>query len=201
MEVKMRSFKMKYLNYILTIVTFGSCLAVSDETTYIVAFDNKADDDYIVYQRPGPILSEEGPVFVAASASWNPVLIVRAHEKGEQELLLRDPESFGLQIKLEPKNAGLPAIYLKSGIKESGDCVQPWLSGPFGVIVALTEDSLNNPFKAYRAVKRIRYCGYRITSGIVEIYSDGIKLKAAHNMKVLDKDKVDISSLKKEIKK
>jgi len=195
---------MKYIASIwIAVLLFMSCSPV-EEATYLVAFDNKTEDDYIIYTRPEQVSAGEGPVFVAASVDWKPVLIVRAREKGEEEILLRDPEAFGLQIKLEPQRNSATVFYLRSGIKESGDCIQPWFVGPFALNVSLTEEDLNNPLKNYRAVKRIRYCGYRTTSGLIEIYPDAIKLVSLHNMKVLDTKKVmlnDLKNLKKEAKK
>jgi len=192
---------MKYLNCFVIFLIFGVRPSSSEVAASIVGFDNKTDDDYIIYERPGSVSGEGGPVFAAGSVGWNPVLIVRAHEKGEYELLLRDPGAIGVQIKLEPQCDKVTPIYLKGGIKESGDCIQSWFYGPFGLNVAVTEDALNNPFKKYDAIKRVRYCAYRTASSIIEIYPDGIKLVEMHNMKVLDKNKVDMSDIRKEVKR
>lgn len=192
---------MKYfVSALMMLFIFFSC-AIPAETTYLGTFDNKTDDDYIVYQRAERLFGGEGPVFVEKAADWSPVLIVRAHEKGEEKILFRDPNAIGMQIKLVPQREGAQVFYLKSGIKESGECERPWLTGPLSLDIALTEESLNASIKNYNEVRRVRYCGYRETSGMIEIYPDDVRLVGLHNMHVIDNKKVSVREIKEEMKK
>lgn len=190
-------FKMKIIvNFCLIFLSIRFCLA--DEFMRFVKFDNKTDTDYVVYERQGEITGAGGPVFTAESAGWRPVLLLKAHESGEADLLIRDTEGFGSQIKLAPQGKDLQPIYFRGGIKTSGDCADPWFSGPYAINIALEETALINPFKDYEKVQRVRCCVYRTGNITVEVYPDGIKLANYHNIKVLDQNKVTFAHLKEE---
>ena len=188
---------MKFLVNVILISLILCCFQqVIGEVVNLVEFTNKTTSDYIVYTRYGEVSSEGGPIFVAESAGWVPVLILKAGEIGKVRVLLRDNEGFGVQVRMAPVMRDFPSFYLKSGIKTSGDCIDPWFVGPYAIDVALDESLLSDPFKNYDKVHRVRYCVYRDGKLTVEIYSDGIKFVDYHNMKVLDAEKVTIADLK-----
>ncbi|HBR70731.1 TPA: hypothetical protein DIC20_01450 [Candidatus Dependentiae bacterium] len=182
----------------LCLIFLGVNFCFADDSIRFIKFDNKTDVDYVVYERQGEITGAGGPVFTAESAGWRPVLLVKAHEEGETDVLVRDNEGFGSQIKLEPLREDLQPIYFRAGIKTSGDCIDPWFSGPYSINIALNETDLISPFKDYDKVKRVRCCVYRTGNVVVEIYPDGIKLVNFHNIRVLDPEKVDLRVLKME---
>ncbi len=195
--------KIKSICYLISVFCFMFwSVQASKSYTYIVAFDNHTGSDYVISKRPRPIGGKGGVVYTVESADWTPILIVKAHEIGEKEALIRDPESFGTQIKLEPKDSklGLPTVYLKGGIKMSGSCKEFWWHGPYAIDLATSEDVFADPIKNYEVIQRIRYCSYRKAEAVIHIYPDGIQIEEEHNMKVLDKHKVKIDAVNKGIK-
>jgi len=184
----------------LFIVLGIGVIQASKFSTHIVAFVNETDSDYVIYKRPRPIFGKGDVVYTVESADWNPILIVKAHETGEKEVLLRDPEAFGVQLKLEPKNEklSLPTIYLKGGLKMSGSCKDVGWNGPYAIDLATDEDSVMNAAQKYDAVNRVRYCTYRNAEAIVHILGDGARIEDGHNMFVLDSEKVVFASKPKD---
>ena len=188
---------MKCLNFVGILLLYtSSCLARSS-LTYLVEFDNKSDLDYVVYERAGSTTVIGGPVFASPLIGWKPILVLRAHQKGVKEVLIRDSEAFGVQLKLDPQVTEGQPIYISGGIKQSGDCVQMWYEGPFAFNITLEENVLDNIFQSYQKVKRVRYCSNRKAEGVVEIYPDGVAFKSSHNMKILDQEKVLFTDFKK----
>ena len=178
---------------ILALAIFGiGFIHASKFSTHIVAFVNETDSDYVIYKRPRPIFGKGDVVYTVTSADWMPILIVKAHETGEKEVLLRDPEAFGAQLKLEPKNEklSLPTIYLKGGLKMSGSCKDVGWHGPYAIDMATDEDSVMSSVQKYDAVSRVRYCTYRNAEAIVHLYANGVRIEDGHNMFVLDTEKV-----------
>lgn len=178
---------------ILVLTVFGiGFLHASKFSTHIVAFVNETDSDYVIYKRPRPIFGKGEVVYTVESADWSPILIVKAHETGEKEVLLRDPEAFGVQLKLEPKNEklSLPTIYIKGGLKMSGSCKEVGWNGPYAIDLATDEDSIMNAAQKYDEVSRVRYCTYRNAEAIVHILDHGVRIEDGHNMFVLDSEKV-----------
>ena len=170
----------------ILILSIAITLNAQESTISIASFENGTDQTYIVYTRSSSIETESGPVYAAKSSGWRPVIVLRPHESGVLDILVKDPEMFGLQIKLVLKNGHGKTFFLKGGIRESGDCKQNWLEGPFSVIVAESEKALNESIKYFDEIKRIRVCGYRDTYINVKILPDTIQLANEHNAKILN---------------
>lgn len=175
-------------------------LYASKTHVYVMRFENNTDSDYVVSKISRPVFGKTGSIYMVESADWTPLLIVKAHESGRKKILIRDPESFGAQIRLEPKNTalGLPTVYLKGGIKMSGSCQEFWWEGPYAIDIATSEQALAKAFDEYEVVKRVRYCAYRSAEATVQIYSDGIRIEELHNIKILDDQKVKLAVQKEE---
>jgi hypothetical protein len=188
--------RFKKIKVFIAVMGFAlDMLQASKFYTNIVTFENHTNADYIVYKRPRPIYGKQGTVFTPVSTDWSPVLIVKAQEVGQKEVLLRDPEAFGSQLKLEPQKsakdkATLPTFYLKGGLKMSGMCRGFGWHGPHAIDIAIDEGHLMDSLQNYDNVSRVRYCNYRNGEIIVHIYADGIRIENAHNTYVLDTEKV-----------
>lgn len=187
---------------ILLTMCVTTMLEATRTNTYAVSFVNHTDSDYVIYKRPRPIKGQAGAVFSTDEADWKAILVVLAKETGYKDVLLRDPEGFGMQLKLEPqtKDSTYMTLYLKGGIKMSGDCVQSWWEGPYSIEIANDEANIVDSLKDYGAVKRIRYCIFHDAELVVHIYPDGMQLEVEHNAKELDKEKVTFASKTKETK-
>ncbi len=187
---------------LLFIISLGSVFhifALGKTETWLVKFNNHTDSDFVLSVCLRPILGKGGTVYTSKLADWNPILIVKAHEVGKKDVLLRDREGFGSQIKLEPKNSTLSPIYLNGSIKSSGPC-ERWYHGPYTINITNSEANLVDPFDKYDSVNRVRYCSYRDAEGVVHIYGDGnttgVEIKNDHNMIVLDEQRVLVSNKK-----
>ncbi len=168
----------------------------TDQTTSIAIFINHTNDTYTVFQRAQPMTSTGGPVYTAASADWQPVLFVHPNEKGEFNIAVQDPDTYGMQIKLEPHcSKMLPTYYISGGIRAGGDCGQRWLKGPYSINVSL--DERGSSALLDKRAQQVRYCAYKTASAIVEIYDDGLTFKDDHNLNILDEEKITIDRIKK----
>gem|GEM_PF-2387355 len=187
-----------YLSLCGLFLTFS--LYASKTYVYIMNFENNTDSDYVISKISRPVFGKTGSIYVVEGADWTPLLIVKAHESGNKKILIRDPEAFGAQIRLEPKNAALklPTVYLKGGIKMSGSCQEFWWEGPYAIDIATSEQALAKAFEEYDVVKRVRYCAYRAAEATIKIYPDGIQIDEKHNIKILDNKKVELAVKKEE---
>lgn len=186
----------------LSILAPIALLGVKDSEMYLFAikFKNETPHNYIVYLRERALEGKGGQLFISQSALWQPLMLLRAGEEGETEVLLRDPEQFGSQLKLAPQtdDAAFPNIYIKGFIKTSGDCGENWWEGPSSLLITADEELFNNPLNDSTKTGLIRYCGYRKAQAKIVIEPDGIVIKNEHNAKILEPEKVVWSSLKQE---
>jgi len=125
---------------LLFFCTMGVYGMFAEHKTSVTAttFKNNTDTDYVIYKCQRPIFGGSGAIFVPESADWTPILILKAHETGYVDVLIRDKEGFGVQLKLEPKKpkSDSPTLYVKGGLKMSGDCGAPWWHGPYALEIS-----------------------------------------------------------------
>jgi len=186
----------------LALVAVSSLFGEQDNNMYLFAgkFKNETPHNYIVYIRDRALEGKGGQLFIAQSALWQPIMLLKAGEEGELEVLLRDPDQFGSQLKLVPqtKDATYPNVYIKGFIPTSGNCGENWWIGPASILIAADEDLINNPLKDLNKTGTIRYCGFRKSYIKITIEPDGIVVKNEHNSKILEPKKVPFASLKQE---
>lgn len=165
----------------------------SSAVVNMLTFYNDSDAEYTVYfrERATDPLSR---AIVTESSNWEPVLGLRAHEKGDTEILVRDRDAFGGQIKIAPacKDSTAPTFFIKGGIKMSGDCVQNWWEGPYSFIIAGDEKSFDNAFKDCKTVRRVRYCALRNAYAGIRIKANGVVFVNQHNVKILDENEIPV---------
>ncbi len=162
----------------------------------LLTFENKSDYHYTVFYRERALDPMSRSV-VMESVNWAPVLELNKGEKGEMEILLRDRDGFGVQVKIAPscKDPSAQTFFIKGGIKSSGDCVQSWMEGPYAIILTGDEQSLDAA-KDCQASHKIRYCAFKNSYIGVQITNTGIRFVDHHNASVLDRDEVSNAQLK-----
>lgn len=167
------------------------------QTLSICAVTNNTDDTYVVYTRPQPVSASSGPGVTAANADWEATLIIKPQEKGFMDVVLRDPDTYGSQIKIEPRcDESLPTYYISGGINASGNCGQRWFKGPFALNVGLKSRNVDESFD--KNAHQIRYCGFQTAKAAINIFADGIQLESIRNINVIDREKLTTKELEKE---
>lgn len=179
---------------------YGQDLMDSPFWTYLKRFHNETPYDYFVYKSCSP--SE-----YFDDVDWELVLRLKAFDKSKphdsisaEPILLKDPQSLGCLIKIEPsdegKEKGAQTFYIKTGSKASGACLYDWANGPHDILVSpVYFDLFDEHSQKYQEqgkqifIDKKRYCGYQESFLRCHIYTDGITFMPWHRTYVLDGDK------------